>query len=302
MPSILLSRRTLLSGAAGTVAALALPHARAASPASYPALAELERAAGGRLGVAMLDTASGRIAGHRLEERFGLCSMFKLPLAAVILREADQGRLALDRRVPYGKADMLSHAPVTERHLARGHMTVAELAEAAQLTSDNPAANLLLKLIDGPAGLTARLRELGDATTRVDRFEPEMNHVPPGEVRDTSTPAAMAALVQRIALGDALKPATRERLVGWMEKTETGRARLRAGFPQGWRAGDKTGSFWDEQMPGKVNDVAICWPPGRAPLIVAAFYETPEPGRGKPFEEGQKVLAEAGRIAAAWRP
>lgn len=292
----LISRRQAL---AATSAALLAP--AYAADADLPELVALERRAGGRLGVAVLDTGSGAQTGLRRNERFGMCSVFKLPLAALMLREADLGRLSLDRRVRYGKADMLAHAPVTEKHLARGHMTVAELAEAAQVTSDNPAANLLLKLIAGPAGFTARLREIGDATTRLDRYEPEMNHMPPGDPRDTSTPAAMAALVQRIALGEVLKPASRERLVGWMEKTETGRARLRAGFPKDWRAGDKTGSFWDERLPGKVNDVAICWPPGRAPLIVAAFYETPQPGRGQPFDEGQKVLAEVGRIAAAWR-
>lgn len=295
--STMTRRQALATATAGLLA----PAFAAPAAADLPALASLERRVGGRLGVALLDTGSGAAAGHRLDERFAMCSVFKLPLAALILREADQGRLALDRRVPYGKADMLSHAPVTAQHLARGHMTVAELAEATQVTSDNPAANLLLKLIAGPAGFTARLREIGDATTRLDRYEPEMNHMLPGDPRDTSTPAALATLVQRIALGDVLKPASRARLVGWMEKTETGRNRLRGGFPKDWRAGDKTGSFWDKQLPGKVNDVAICWPTGRAPLIVAAFYETPEPGRDKPFEAGQLVLAEVGRIAAAWR-
>lgn len=295
--STMTRRQALATATAGLLA----PAFAAPTAADLPALAALERRVGGRLGVALLDTGSGAVAGHRLDERFAMCSVFKLPLAALILREADQGRLALDRRVSYGKADMLSHAPVTAQHLARGHMTVAELAEATQVTSDNPAANLLLKLIAGPAGFTARLRDVGDATTRLDRYEPEMNHMLPGDPRDTSTPAAMAALVQRIALGDVLQPASRERLIGWMEKTETGRNRLRGGFPKDWRAGDKTGSFWDKQLPGKVNDVAICWPTGRAPLIVAAFYETPEPGRGKPFEAGQQVLADVGRIAAAWR-
>lgn len=294
----MLTRRQALTAA--TIALTPPAFARQAG-ADLPALRALERRAGGRLGVAILDTGSGALTGLRREERFGMCSVFKLPLAAIILREADLGRLALDQPVAFGKADMLDHAPVTSQHLARGQMSVAELAEATQVTSDNPAANLLLRLIDGPAGLTARLREIGDATTRIDRFEPEMNQVPPGDPRDTSTPAAMAALVQRLVLGDVLKPTSRERLVGWMEKTETGRHRLRAGLPTGWRAGDKTGTFWDEPLAPKINDVAVCWPPGRAPLVVAAFYEAPKADRRQPFEAGQKVLAEVGRIAAAWR-
>ena len=276
-----------------------LPMTAGASP-SYAPLAELERRAGGRLGVAVLDTGSGALVGHRQTERFGMCSTFKLPLAALILREADLGRLEPARPIRYGKADMVAHAPVTSRHLARGHMSAMELAEAIQVTSDNPAANLLLKLIGGPAGMTARLRAIGDETTRVDRFEPAMNIVPAGELRDTTTPAAMAALTQRITLGEVLKPASRERLLGWMEKTETGLKRLRAGFPPGWRAGDKTGTYWAEGMAGKCNDVAICWPPGRAPLIVTAFYETPTSRRDGLDEANQAVLAEVGRIAAAW--
>jgi len=292
-----ISRRTLL--AAG--AALGVLPMTAMASASYAPLAELERRAGGRLGVAVLDTGSGARVGHRQAERFGMCSTFKLPLAALILREADLGELDLTRQIPYGKDDMVAHAPVTSRHLARGHMSVVELAEAIQVTSDNPAANLLLKLIDGPAGMTARLRALGDPTTRVDRFEPAMNIVPTGELRDTTTPAAMAALVKRITLDEeVLKQASRERLLGWMEKTETGLKRLRAGFPAGWRSGDKTGSYRTEGMASKCNDVAICWPPGRAPLIVTAFYETPASRSDSLDEANQAVLAEVGRIAAAW--
>jgi len=292
-----ISRRTLL--AAG--AAMGLLPLTAGASTSYGPLAELERRSGGRLGVAVLDTGSGAMVGHRQAERFGMCSTFKLPLAALILREVDLGRLDLARQIFYGPADMVSHAPVTSRHLARGHMSVAELAEAIQVTSDNPAANLLLKLIDGPAGMTARLRALGDPTTRVDRFEPAMNIVPAGELRDTTTPAAMAALVKRITLDeDLLKPASRERLLGWMAKTETGLKRLRAGFPPGWRAGDKTGSYRSEGMASKCNDLAICWPPGRAPLIVTAFYETPASRSDSLDDANQAVLAEAGRIAVTW--
>ncbi|RZJ11698.1 MAG: class A beta-lactamase [Rubrivivax sp.] len=300
MRSMFVSRRSLLGAAAGATVAFGSQRVAAAPAAAYAPLVELERRSGGRLGVAMLDTGNGSLAGHRLDERFGLCSMFKLPLAAVILSEADQGRLALDRRVHYVAADVHGHAPVTTKHLARGYMTVAELAEAAQVTSDNPAANLLLKLIGGPAGLTARLREFGDMTTRLDRMEPEMNHVPPGEVRDTTTPAAMARLVQKIALGDVLERPTRECLVGWMEKTQTGLHRLRAGLPSAWRVGDKTGTYTNGELLGRVNDVAVCWPPGRAPLIVAATYRTPRRGRDGVRDEDEAVLAEVGRIAAAW--
>lgn len=296
------SRRSVLAGTAGLLAACApaSPTWEQISPPVQQALQlqALEARAGGRLGVSVLDTATGAAFGHRADERFGMCSTFKLPLAAVMLREADAGRIPLDRRVNYTQADMVPYAPVTGPNLARGHMTVGALAEAAQVTSDNVAANLLLGLIGGPAGFTQMLRTLGDPDTRLDRLEPEMNLVPPGEVRDTTTPAAMARLTARLLTGDALTPAARARLSGWMEATATGAKRIRAGLPAGWRAGDKTGTAIADVMVNKYNDVAIFWPPGRAAIVVAAYYDAP--GQFETMrDEDQAVLADVGRIAAA---
>ena len=193
---------------------------------------------------------------------------------------------------------MLAHAPVTEANLPKGGMTIRELAEAAQKQSDNPAANLLLKQIDGPAGLTQCLRALGDQITRVDRFEPEMNHVIPGDDRDTTSPAAMAATLTKILTGDVLAPSSRNILIQWMIETTTGTKRLRAGFPKDWRAGDKTGTGFDE-VSGKCNDVALAWPPGKPPLIITAYFNTAGPADGI-RDQDQAVLAAVGRLAADW--
>lgn len=269
---------------------------------SYAPLAALEKQAGGRLGVAFLNTSNGSIVGHRLHERFGMCSTFKLALAAEVLRKIDQGTLKGDQWVTFGKADIMSHAPVAKEHLARGGMTVLAMAEAIQTTSDNTAANALLKLVGGPAALTQLLRAGGDQVTRVDRMEPEMNLVGPGEVRDTTTPHAAALTAQRQLIGSWLKADSNRLLIGWMEATETGTKRLRAGFPHGWRAGDKTGTGMAKGMADKYNDIAIAWPPGKAPLIVTAYYETATNGGGKIRDSDQAVLAEVGRIATAWQP
>lgn len=292
-----LSRRDVITAAAGLLVSPIVARARTTDPTG--ALQALESRHGGRLGVAMLDTGTRRIAGHRLDERFALCSTFKLPLAAVVLREADQGRLQLSEVLPYTQKDMLSYAPVTGEHLKDGGMTVGALAEAAQVTSDNVAANLLLTRLGGPAAFTARLREMGDRLTRLDRMEPALNVVPPGDERDTTTPRGMAETLAAVATGDVLKPASRDLLIEWMVKTRTGDKRIRAGLPKDWRAGDKTGTITGDQTTDKYNDVAIAFPPGRGALVVTAFYDT-----GKHFkdirDEDQAVLAQVGRLAAAW--
>lgn len=248
----------------------------------------------------MLHTGTGAIAGHRLHERFGMCSTFKLPLAGVVLRKVDEGSLRLDQWVPYSQADMVSHAPVTGQHLAEGGMTVGALARATQTTSDNPAANLLMRLLGGPAGVTATLRALGDTETRLDRLEPQMNLVPQGEVRDTTTPLAMAQTMSLMLTKGWLSPASTKLLIEWMQATDTGSKRLRAGFPSGWRSGDKTGTAMADGMVDKYNDTAIAWAPEKAPLIVTAYYDAAK-AYGKGIrDEDQAVLAEVGRIAANW--
>jgi beta-lactamase class A len=227
-----------------------------------------------------------------------MCSTFKLPLAAIVLREADQGRLRLDELVRYSKKDMLSYAPVTSQHVQEG-MTIGALAEAAQTMSDNTAANLLLAKVGGPAGFTKRLRECGDQHTRLDRTEPELNLVVAGDERDTTTPREMARTVARLLTGDFLKPASRDRLIDWMVGTKTGDKRIRAGLPTGWRAGDKTGTAQADAMTDKVNDVAIAFPPGRGALVVAAYYDSDKRSKDT-RDEDQALLAEVGRLAAAW--
>lgn len=248
------------------VAGLAAAGPVTAAESLDAAFARIERESGGRLGVAVIDTGSGTRSGHRADERFPLCSTFKLLLAAAVLARVDGGRETLDRRIAIDPAALLEWAPLTRPH-AGGEMTVEALVEAAKVMSDNTAANLLLESLDGPAGLTAWVRTLGDAETRLDRTEPALNEAVPGDPRDTTTPEAMADDIRKLVLGHALSGASRDRLTGWLVGNRTGDARLRAGLPRDWRVGDKTGS--GER--GTSNDVGLLWPPGRAPVIVAAY-------------------------------
>jgi beta-lactamase class A len=190
--------------------------------------------------------------------------------------------------------------PATEAWLARGWATPWALAEAAQLVSDNLASNVLLRALGGPEAFTAWLRAQGDPVTRIDRYEPAMNHVLHGDERDTSSPAAFADTVARMCTGDALTPASRARLVAWMRATRTGQRRLRAGVPAGWRAGDKTGTGLNAGLPDRINDVAVFWPPNRKAWVLACFYEGPTQSTGWVRPQDEAVLAEVGRLAAGF--
>jgi beta-lactamase class A len=250
----------------------------------------LEAKYGGRLGMAALDTGSGRRLDYRSSERFPLCSTFKVLLAGAVLARVDAGRETLNRRLPYGKADLLDYAPVTTERLAEGGLTVEALCAAAVQVSDNTAANLLLKALGGPQAVTAFARSLGDTTTRLDRMEPELNSAIPGDRRDTTTPSAMVGALNILLLGEVLSPASRQKLEGWMVTCTTGGTRLRAGLPTGWTIADKTGSG----AHGTMNDVALLRPPHQAPILVAVYFT----GSAASSVEREIVLAETGRLVA----
>jgi beta-lactamase class A len=205
-----------------------------------------------------------------------MCSTFKWVLAAAILARVDRAKLSLEERVSYGRVELLEYSPITNKHVAEGFMTVGALAEAAVMVSDNTAANLLLTKLGGPPTFTEFVRSLGDSVTRLDRSEPALNTNAPGDPRDTTSPRAMAGLMRKVLCGDALSPGARELLLSWLRASETGKDRLRAGLPQDWIVGDKTGTGHR----GAANDAAIAVPPGRAPIIIASYLS--DGGAGLP--------------------
>lgn len=273
----MLSRRAFL--AAGLLMAGEL---RAGDDALLTQLRQIEQSVNGRLGVAIEDSHSGRRWQYRGDERFPMCSTFKLLACAALLARVDAGLAQLQQLQAYGEDELVRYSPVTQDYAGKG-LSWAQLCEAALTRSDNTAGNLILRAIGGPAGLTAFARSLGDALTRLDRWETELNEARPGDPRDSTTPLAMNANLRTLLLGERLKPASREQLIAWLLANQTGDARLRAGLPRDWRVGDKTGA--GEQ--GTNNDIAIAWPPQRAPLLISV-YLTQSPAS---FEARNQALA-----------
>jgi beta-lactamase class A len=257
----------LAAGLAGAMPLLARAQQADTGKPSADPWQSIEAAVQGRLGVAVLDTGSGALAGWRLDERFPMCSTFKWLAAAFVLHRVDRGQEQLARRIRFGREALLPYSPATEKHAGKDGMTLAELCEATVTLSDNAAGNLILQSFGGPQALTRYARSLGDTATRLDRWETELNEAVPGDPRDTTTPRAMARLLNAAVVGNALSAQSRARLVGWLEATRTNTQRLRANLPDGWRMGSKTGT--GER--GTTNDVGVFWPPNRPPVIVAAY-------------------------------
>lgn len=264
------TRRTLLGTAvlvpfAGCATATKGPQAQP-SPAPPVAAIDpyvaLEEKYDARIGVFAIDTGTGAELNHRADERFAFCSTYKTLAAAAILHQTSPTQL--NASLTYTAADVLAHSPITEQHVATG-MTIRALCEAAVRNSDNTAANLLVREVGGPSGVTDFARTLGDIATRMDRLEPALNEAIPGDPRDTTTPRAFGTDYQKLVVDGALDSQARTMLTEWLVNNTTGSAGIRSSAPAGWQVGDKTGSGYY----GSTNDIAVIWPPGAKPIVLA---------------------------------
>jgi len=265
-----LNRRDFLWSGSAFLAAISY-----AQDAPIAAISEYEKGSGGLIGVYAENVRTGAKLSWRADERFVMCSTFKASLAACVLASIDRGQARLDELIAYGPDDLLEYAPVAKQNVEKGAMSVADMCEAAVELSDNTCANALLARVGGPSALTAFWRSIGDAVSRLDHNEPELNRSAPGDPHDTTTPAAMAGNLRRLILGKVLSPNSRERLTGWMLGCQTGDNRLRAGLPKGWRVGDKTGNNGNDAA----GDIAVTWSPRGVPVLICVYTQggTPTP-------------------------
>ena len=248
--------------------------------------AQLENEFDARLGVYAIDTGSNQTIEYRPEERFAFASTYKALAAAIVLQQNSMEELK--EVIIYTEDDLVPYSPITKKHVDTG-MTLLELSEFAVRSSDNTAGNLLLKALGGPDGFEQALRQIGDNVTQSDRYEPDLNEFTPGDTRDTSTPRALAIDLQAFAVSDLLSDDERERFTNWVQGNATGDTLIRAGAPEGWEVGDKSGAG----SYGTRNDIAVVWPPNREPIVIAIMsrHDT------KDAKYDDALIAKAAKVA-----
>ncbi|MFG2985566.1 class A beta-lactamase [Streptomyces sp. NPDC048258] len=294
------TRRAVLAvGAGAALAGLSLSGTAFAAPRAgrdkiLRQLRTLELRHSARLGVFARNTADGRTVLYRADELFPMCSLFKTLAVAAVLRDLDQDGEVLAKHLHYTERDVRDsgYGPVTglPENLAQG-MTIGRLCAATICQSDNAAANLLLRELGGPGAVTRFCRSVGDRTTRLDRWEPDLNSAEPDRLTDTTSPRAIGRTYEHLVLGDALEPRDRALLTDWLLANTTSTDRFRAGLPADWTLADKTGGG----RYGTNNDAGITWPPQGAPIVMAVLTTKPRPDAGA----DDPLVAETAELLAA---
>jgi beta-lactamase class A len=268
------------------------------------AMIAVERSSAGVLGVEVLDLGSGKRRSWRAEETFPMASTFKVAVALAVLRRVDRGDLRLADVAHVTPADLRPGMGdgLAERFPNGFDLSIANLAAAMVEESDNTACDALLAHIGGPTAVMAMLRDLGVSGLRVDRAELDLGHDIDTEgaafsrdPRDQTTPLAMAGLLQQIVTGKAASPASTATLVGWLEATKTGAARLRAGLPAGARLAHKTGTYGDGNGPNATNDVGMVTRADGSRAIVVVYLRD---AKGS-LEDRERAIADVARAVLA---
>lgn len=251
-------------------------------------LAALEIAANGHLGVYGFNTETNKSIAYHANERFPFCSTCKVLSVSAALKVSEKKKNFLQKKISYNKFNLVEWSPITKKNIDAG-MSIVSLCEAAITHSDNTAVNLLVKKLGGPKEVTAFARSIGDDSFMLNRIEPELNTAIPGDKRDTTTPKAMANSLRKLVLGNVLAPSQRDLLTSWLVNNTTGKKRIRAGTPSGWKVADKTGT---SEHYGVTNDVGIVWQENGVPIVIAIYF-TQVKENATPLSD---VIADATRV------
>lgn len=272
----------------------------------------------GVVGASVVDVSSGQSVSLHGTERFPMASVFKLPVAIVLLERVDAGVLTLDEKLPVTRGDLRPRGPVFERWKPGLSLTVGELLDDMMVASDNSAADLLVRRLGGTKDVRDGLVRLGLSGIDVEETELEMwllsdgvtetppdlrmtpealrarvAKVPAGDrkkaeqayekkPRNAATPDALSRLLVRLEKRELLSPASTDRLLSAMRRCATGDRRIRAGVSKGSEVFDKTGTI------GRcANDVALVRLPGGPMLAISVFLRSSYLGEA----EREAVLA-----------
>ncbi|HXU08475.1 MAG TPA: class A beta-lactamase [Blastocatellia bacterium] len=288
-------------------------------------IARLSKVSGGVVGVTAIHLETGRRVSLGGGERFPMASTFKVPIAVQLLTRIDKSEVKLDQMIDIKQSDLHPGSGTLSDLFNKGGLalSVRNLMELMLLISDNSATDVLLRTAGGPEAVTARMRALGIEGINVDRSTARLisdwvgvTNLPPedqwtpelfdlkfaalkpeeqkaaskkfdSDARDTSTPDAMAALLEKIYQREILKPASSELLLNIMYRCRTGEARLRGLLPGGTEIAHKTGTIG-----GSANDVGIITLPDNAGHVaIAAFVKSSE----KEVPARERAIAEIAR-------
>jgi beta-lactamase class A len=246
--------------------------------------------AGGTVGVSVIHVETGRAVSIEGASQLPLYSVFKLPLAIVVLKSAEENPQLLEKKIRVTPADV---APGSQFNLDLWRKpverSVLQLIEVSIVRSDNTSTDKLLALIGGPAIVTQRMRQIG--FTNIDIHSSTREFAERRANPNTGSADDLARLLAHLQKGQILKSPHLEMLMEFMGRAMTGAKRLRGNLPRETRVADKSGTG---EAGSTTNDVGlITLPDGKGHLAMAVLIS----GSKLSAEAQENLIAQIARAA-----
>jgi len=212
----------------------------------------------GVVGYVVIDVESGDRFARLDGTQFPTASTIKLAVLYELLKQADEGRVALEAATPMDRARAVPGGLLYE--LTNPSLSPRDLAVAMILQSDNTATNVLIDRV-GMAAVNRRMAALGLAHTELRRHMIDLEAARRGD-ENVSTPADLARLVLAFHRGEGLS--ARSKAIGLEILQKYKQTPIRTGVPSEIAVASKSG-----ELEGVRADAGIVYVPGRPYVFVA---------------------------------
>jgi beta-lactamase class A len=279
----------------------------------------------GEVGVAIKHLESGNEILVNADKTYPMASTFKLPLLVEMYYEKAAGKLSMEDRIEVMPSDLHigSGVMIAQFDPPGVQLNIRNLVNLMMRISDNSAADILLNRV-GPANVTARMKNLGLNSIRVDRTAQEMilnqsgldyakyGALPVRQVRkmldavdsgtaarandqfnktekDVAKPSDMNRILEKLYLGEDVDRATSDEIIDILKECQTGTARIPGLLPADTTVAHKSGTIG-----GSVNDTGIVFLPYNAGhLAVTVLMKDAK----APTADRERVIADITRYA-----
>lgn len=279
----------------------------------------------GEVGVAIKHLESGNEILVNADKTYPMASTFKLPLLVEMYYEKAAGKLSMEDRIEVMPSDLHigSGVMIAQFDPPGVQLNIRNLVNLMMRISDNSAADILLNRV-GPANVTARMKNLGLNSIRVDRTAQEMilnqsgldyakyGALPVRQVRkmldavdsgtaarandqfnktekDVAKPSDMNRILEKLYLGEVVDRATSDEIIDILKECQTGTARIPGLLPADTTVAHKSGTIG-----GSVNDTGIVFLPYNAGhLAVTVLMKDAK----APTADRERVIADITRYA-----
>ncbi|MGA8406254.1 MAG: class A beta-lactamase [Candidatus Acidiferrales bacterium] len=203
-------------------------------------------------------------------------SVFKLPVALTALHFVEEGKFSLDQPIRFLPSDRIvphTHSPLQDKYPeANVDVPLRELLGSGVSLSDNVAADIVLRIVGGPAVVDSYIKSIGVTGFHLEDGEDGLARDITAQYRNWFEPAGAVQLLRRISDDSPLTPEHTRLLLQWMADAGTGVQRIKGHLPAGTMVMHKTGSSGTRNgVAFATNDIGLITLPDGRRLAIAIF-------------------------------